>query len=127
MVNALRAKFAPGASLGVSARLSHPVLEQNFAIASEMLNQRQCRAPDRTRVGSDRTRDNVDVAQAAPIQAGKNLSRARGETLAHRGWKRAVDHDRFKVDDGDRRDRRVGQSRRGILDPSVELHPEFAP
>src|SRR5271169_968775 len=94
-----------------STRLLHRIFEQNFSIAGEMLDQWQCRASDRARVRADRARDNVDIAQTPAIEAGKDLSRAGSEALAHGRRKRAVDHDSLKVDDGDRGDRRIGESR----------------
>src|SRR6202453_5424873 len=90
-----------------STRVPHRILEQNFSIASEMFNQGQRRASDRTRIRADRARDNVDLAQAATIEAGEDLRRAGGEALAHRRRQRAVDHDRLKVDDRERSAHRI--------------------
>src|SRR3984957_758136 len=92
-----------------------------------MLNQWKCSAPERARAAPDRARDNVDFAQAAPIKAGEDLSRPGDETLAHRRRKRAVNHDRLKVDNGDRCNRGIRQSRSRVFNPAVELRPEVAP
>src|ERR1700729_1938562 len=79
-------------ALALAVCLPHRVFKKTFSIASKMLNQRQCRASDRTRVRPDRARDNVDVTQAPPIEAGEDLRRAGGEALADSRWKCAVDH-----------------------------------
>jgi hypothetical protein len=41
---------------------------------ADLLNQRQRRASDRSRINANRARDNVDTAQASPIEACEDLS-----------------------------------------------------
>jgi hypothetical protein len=41
---------------------------------ADLLNQRQRRASDRSRINANWALDNVDVAQAPPIEAGEDLS-----------------------------------------------------
>jgi hypothetical protein len=46
---------------------------------ADLLNQRQHRASDPSRINANRARDNVDTAQASPIEAGEDLSDLAGE------------------------------------------------
>src|ERR1700683_2134985 len=83
-----------------STRLPPRILEQNFSIASKWFNQWKCRASDRPRARADRARDNVDVTQAPPIEAGEDLRRAGGEALAPSRREGAVDSDPPTLTDG---------------------------
>ena len=80
-----REPSGPRSTHRASACLTHRILKQNFSVASEILDQRQRRASDRTRVGPDRARDDLDIAQASPIEAVEDLRRAavrRSRTVA---------------------------------------------
>jgi hypothetical protein len=46
-----------------STRLPQRILEQNFSIAREMLNERRCGAGDRARISVNRARGSADVSR----------------------------------------------------------------
>jgi hypothetical protein len=58
---ALRAKRT--AMREFSTCLPHRILEQNFSIASEMLNGRQCRTGDQARISANPAGGNADLSR----------------------------------------------------------------
>src|SRR3984885_8676238 len=94
---------------------------------SSLGSQLACLIASLNKTSRSRAKCLIRGKAAPPIEAGEDLRRAGGEALADSRWKCAVDHDRLKVDNGDRSDHRVGQSQCGFFNPTVELRPEFAP
>ena len=110
-----------------SDRLRHHVLEQDLPVAGERLDQRQRGPADGARVGADRARRELDVAQAPAVEAFEDLRRARDQAIAHGGRHLSVDDDRLEVDDRDGGDRGIGERFGRLLDPGVEGRAELRP
>ena len=103
------------------------VLKQHFAVARKILDQRQRRAADRARVGTDDAGQDIHVGKAAPVEALDLGGDAEAELPPHRDRHRAVDHDRGDVDHRDRRDGRIGERLRGFFNPAFEGRAVIVP
>ena len=103
------------------------LLEQHLAVAGEGGQQRQSRPADGPGIAADGAGADLHGRKPLAIEPRHLLGRAGQDPLADLGREGAVDDRGLEIDDGDGGHDGLGQARRRLLDPLLEMNAEIVP